>query len=781
MAGTPPIPPAVSKKYNLLCGENTFSSPASVNPNDARKLQSLIPSLSGALEREHPSTFFALTTLPGKIGFFHQFGRNNGAATTLFQFCATVSTLFRLSGNIWVPVTQVGNLSGFPTAVNIDNVMQLDDSGNGRVWIFDGTNWVRGGLPIPLHSPKFTAQAVPPSITVISISRSNNLVTAIIASNPGYSVGMGVTQTGTADPSFDGTFQLTNVNAFGTSVSWQQFDQPDGSSSGGTITAPGVTIVANRFYWTTFVDATPGRRQHESSSSHISTGTGAQSAKTFKVQQRFGTISTADGVNFVGSGTDFSQDDVGMVVYAGTNTVSFGIISAVTDASHLAVDPLALPYRSNVIPAGSTFVIAPIRATHWNVYASASETDRVGNLLASLTVTNTFLIDDSPMIGTNGSQFSSVNRPLLNDPPPASIMSEVHNNRIYRRVETNPNFFSRTGLEEIQAQQAGSPYECVPGADPNTVSPAIINEESFPDQSIAIRGFRSHGDALYIGSEKDIIPWYGRSNSDFSFSNDYAFKVGLAGQRAWVSTPFGLAFISFDFKVYLYPSQYSFNVDSTTALIELGRPKRDEFEKMDSTDFQNAHLIFYNWGRRNWLVASFKRRDGTYATWGFDFEVKGWFQFQRGYTAVYVFELVSGLKVLVGAGVDNKTYVIDDLTGTFPITGTFPVGYVRFLIDFGLPDTYFIIHEIGHERSRKDMPIDVTIWLDPLDPENPGAGIPWPVSETAIGGNYSSKNTDGSTCQRVLVEFAIAASSVNGKFNGFTVEAAQLPRDPSNP
>lgn len=769
------MPPTVTKRYNLICGENTYSSPSAVNPTDARKLQSLIPSLSGALEREHPSTLFAATTLPAQVGFFHQFGRNNGAVVTLHQFCATATTLFKLSGSVWVPVTVIGNLAGFPTASNTDNVMQLDDGV--KSWIFDGTNWIRTGFPIPLHAPKFTAISPPATVTIVSISRANNLVTATLSSIAGFFIGIGVNAGGVGDSSFNGTFQVTAVGP-GLTLSWEQFDQPAASSGGGNVSSNGVNIIANRFYWFTWVDATVGRRQHESSSSHISTGTGVQTGKVFAVQQRFGTVTTSDGINFTGTGTDFGQDDVGMVIYVGFG-LAIGVIKTVTDATHLVVDITLLPYTPGVVT--DSFTIAPLRATHWNVYASASETDKLGNLLATLPINVTLFIDDSPMIGTSGSLFSSVNRPLLNDPPPPSTMMEVHKNRIYRRVETNPNFFSRTGLEEIQAQQAGSPYECVPGADANTVSPAIINEESFPDQSIGIRGFRSHGDALYIGSEKDIIPWYGSSNSDFSFSNDYAFKVGLAGHRAWVSTPFGLAFISFDFKVYLYPSQYSFNVDSTTALIELGRPKRDEFERMDSTDFQNAHLIFYNWGRRNWLVASFKRRDGTYATWGFDFEVKGWFQFQRGYTAVYVFELVSGLKVLVGAGTDNKTYVIDDLTGTFPVTGNFPVGYARFLIDFGLPDTYFTIRDIGHERSRDDMPIDVTIWLDPLDPENPGTGISWPVSKTAIGGNYSSKNTDGSTCQRVLIEFAIAASPVNGRFNGFTVEATQLPADPSNP
>lgn len=64
-----------------------------------------------------------------------------------------------------------------------------------------------------------------------------------------------------------------------------------------------------------------------------------------------------------------------------------------------------------------------------------------------------------------------------------------------------------------------------------------------------------------------------------------------------------------------------------------------------------------------------------------------------------------------------------------------------------------------------------------MDPENPGVGIPIPMTKTKIGANrYSGRPnpSTGSTCQRVLVEFAVAASSQNGTFRGFTVEADEI-------
>src|SRR5690348_14961927 len=126
------MPDSSLKKYTLTGGENTYASPAATDSADARKLQSLIPSLAGSLERERPAIpFTADAAFPSRVAFFHQFKRNNGGVFTSYFFCATATTLYKLSGfpgGTWQPVTQVGTLGGFPVAVNIDNTMQLDDA-----------------------------------------------------------------------------------------------------------------------------------------------------------------------------------------------------------------------------------------------------------------------------------------------------------------------------------------------------------------------------------------------------------------------------------------------------------------------------------------------------------------------------------------------------------------------------------------------------------------------------------------------------------------------------
>src|SRR6266550_2618147 len=90
--------PVTAKKYVLTLGENTFAGPASTNITDARKLQSLIPSLSGALEREHQLIpFTADVAFPARIGFFWQYKRNALGVLRIYKFKTTATTLYQLS------------------------------------------------------------------------------------------------------------------------------------------------------------------------------------------------------------------------------------------------------------------------------------------------------------------------------------------------------------------------------------------------------------------------------------------------------------------------------------------------------------------------------------------------------------------------------------------------------------------------------------------------------------------------------------------------------------
>jgi hypothetical protein len=774
-----PAPNSIVKRYSLTGGQNIYSSPASVNENDARKLQSLIPSLAGYLERERPTVpFTADAPFASRIAFFHQFKRNNNGIIVTYQFCATATELYLLTGafptQIWQPVL---TLQGFPVAVNINNTMHISDGINS--WIYDGLGFNIDGLAIPFNPPHFAVIA-PVGLTIAASPtgavRVNGVVTITTTTPHGLFAGQVAVVAAVTDPTFDSIVTILTVPSPTTFTYKLVAPFPDSASGAGTVNATGVTILSNRYYWTTYSDQSL-THPHESSSSPISLGTGPQTNMQFQVFVMPGTLTVALGnAAVVGVGTNFDQRDIGKALWVPGGGRA-GIILSVQDAQHLTLA------AGSLYSAVGPYNIAPIRATHWNLYASSSEEDKVGNYLASIPINFFYYFDFSPMDGTVGSYFRNVQRPLLNDPPLPSPIMEVYQNRIWRVVPKFPNFFSYTGNEEILAEQAGTPSECVPGDDPNTVSPGQINETSYPDQSSTITSMKAHGAALFIGTELNVIPLYGESLADFQLSNSQAFAVGFAGRKLSVSTPFGLAFVSYDTKVYLYPSQYSFGVDSTTALVELGRPMRPEFENIDGSDYQNASLTFYNWGRRNWLVLNYRRTDLTFATWVFDFETKGWFQLQQGYTAVYVFEMTLGRRSLVAATTDNHIVVIDDRTGNYPIpvNTNYPVGYFHVLLDFGDPNASFIIHSVEYEKSDQNMEVDVTIWLDPINPENPGVGIPVIMSETTLGANTSlgRPNSDtGASCQRMLIEFAVAAGPIAGTLHGFTVEAEKMIVEP---
>jgi hypothetical protein len=715
--------PVEFTKYNLVTGENDFTSPGAPNPQDARKLQSLIPSISGEMGRERPvvvtATIGAGSSDP--VVAFWQFKRNSLGTLTIHYFIATKSALYHTTNAVSGPWTKDLTLSDVPVFWNIANVMHISDGTTS--WIFNGINYTIAGLPIPVNPPNITATA------------------------------------GAGTPALVLVYRLYRIT----------YDD-DGFGSG---------------------------EAHQSSSSPLSAQSGPINASgSVKVRQEPGTISRALSSNqIVGIGTAFNQRHVGMKI-GPLDSAGFATITAVADATHCTIDSAPSITNTNI-----EYNILPFRATGWNVYASSSETDSVCNFLATVDKSTTSYTDTSPMIGATGSLFSSVTTPLLNDPPNPTRVADVYQRRAFSRVEGFPNFFSYSGFEEILAEQAGSPYESVPGADPNTVSPAQVNETSMPDQSAHITCIKAHGDAVYFGTEINTIPFFGTSLETFQFSQVNAFSVGMAGRRAAISTPFGLIFLSYDKKLYMYPSQTAYFAtqyggEQTTALVELSRPKRKEFEQISGADFANVQTVFYNYGRRNWLVVTYKRQDATYATWVFDFETKGWFELQQGYTAIGVFEVSPGERVLFGATVSGTTLtlqVIDDLTNTFPVPAdaTYPLGIYRVYTDFQKPDSIFVVKGVQYEKSDPSMEIDVTVWLDPADPDNPGTGIVIPMTQRVIGAKSvpgpatksnrfsgTLKSDTGGTCQRVLVEFAVAAGPVNGVLRGVKIDADEI-EDPA--
>lgn len=550
-----------------------------------------------------------------------------------------------------------------------------------------------------------------------------------------------------------------------------------------TTVAGALTALIGRNYWYTNADETAGR-VHESSSSGINpVPSGAVTSKKIAVYQTAGLFTSATGSPTVT--ITASIDSPGPVVPRLTSNqagkylyINGTLIGTIASVSGLTITLVANALATKTVGRA---VICDVRATHWHIYASESDGSKVGQYLASVPVTQnlgTFpFYDQSPFISDAANTFLPIFRPVRNDPPPGSRISEVHKYRIFRTRKTRPNFFNFTANEEVLSGTNGDPTESVPGADVNTLSD-IINEVSFPDQSAEIRGLRHHGDALYIASEKQVYPLYGESIDDFALSQITAFNVGFAGRYASKSTPHGLDFMSYDRKNFLYPSAaVPVGQNATDLLVEIGRPLRKKFETIDPARLDEVVKEFYFNGRRNWAITGYPDTNGDWHTWVYDFSTGGWFELQRGFSALAVFETSAGVRVLVGGAPDGYVYVIDDLSGTYVSVSDLPESTWRTsLISFGDATHMRVFRYIELEFTTDELEndIQVTYWLDPDDVDDPGpGGVTITLTKIRGAHRYRGWPTGGATCQRMLIEVKAFSSQ-----NGGAIRGAKLTADP---
>jgi hypothetical protein len=315
----------------------------------------------------------------------------------------------------------------------------------------------------------------------------------------------------------------------------------------------------------------------------------------------------------------------------------------------------------------------------------------------------------------------------------------------------------------------------------------MVNVISYPDQSARLRGLVPHLDSLYMFSEKQTYPLYGSSVDDFAISQSVAFALGLAGRFAAKSTTNGLAFLSYDRRAFLYPtSLYSSYLAqggaAASALAEIGKPIRNVLNQIPASRLDEVVSEWYHFQQNDWWVLCFPTSTtaNTYQTWVYDFGGKGWFQLQRGFASVAVLEVSEGALVLIGGGSDGNTYVANDLTGTYSTAGTLPAStWQPALIDFGKPDTPHVFRRLELEFSSKALAqaTQITVWLDPLDVDNPTGGRALHLKPTLGANRYAAFLTDqgGAVCQRMLLQVFAPANTISGVIRGIKLVADPAP------
>ncbi|HEY6766647.1 MAG TPA: hypothetical protein VI386_17950 [Candidatus Sulfotelmatobacter sp.] len=557
---------------------------------------------------------------------------------------------------------------------------------------------------------------------------------------------------------------------------------PAASSNPGNINAS-----LGRYYWFTNGDQTSGVAT-ESSSSPIGVVSGPLVGATVDVYQQPGKFTSSTGSATVTGSS--STDNPGPTAPSLNSTMAGQVLhlngTLLGTIASVSGNNFVLTANAGASISNGRAVVSDSRCTHWNIYASESDGSKIGQYLVSVPVTKNLTsspqIDSSPFLDDVANTFLPVFRPVRNDAPPPSKLLTVHKVRQWRRVESSPNFFNFTANEEVTSGNNGDPAQCCPGADVNTVSD-MVNEVSFPDQSARLRGLVPHLDALFMFSEKQCYPLYGQSVDDFAISQVIAFALGLSGRFAAKSTPNGLAFISYDRKAFLYPSSlYSTYLAqggaATSALQEIGKPMRTKFQTIDPARLDEVVTEYYHFGIRDWFVVAFPQIGGTYVTYVYDFNNRGWFQLQQGFSALAVFEVAEGKLVLIGGGIDGKAYVIDDQTGTYATSGNLPQAIWRpALIDFGNTETAHVFQYLELEFSSAAMAQDltITVWLDPIDIDNPGVGRTLAL-RPALGANrYRAFLQGGAVCQRMLLEVSAKASTNAGAIRGIKLVANTAP------
>ncbi len=315
----------------------------------------------------------------------------------------------------------------------------------------------------------------------------------------------------------------------------------------------------------------------------------------------------------------------------------------------------------------------------------------------------------------------------------------------------------------------------------------MVNEVSYPDQSARLRGLVPHLDSLYFMSEKSTYPLYGQSVDDFAISQSVAFALGLAGRFAVKSTTNGLVFMSYDKRAFLYPSSlYSSYLAqggvAASALVEIGKPMRNVFKNIPSSRLDEIVSEWYHFGIRDWWVVSFPTSASSDVpqTWVYDFAGKGWFQLSRGFSSLAALEVSEGDLVLIGGGVDGKTWVVDDQTGTYSPSGNLPAStWQPALIDFGDSKIAHVFRrlELEFDSAALAQAAQITVWLDPSNVDAPGAGRAIHL-RPALGANrYAGFLTDqgGALCKRMLLQVYVPSNTISGVIRGIELIANPAP------
>lgn len=325
-----------------------------------------------------------------------------------------------------------------------------------------------------------------------------------------------------------------------------------------------------------------------------------------------------DGWNWVKAGLDaptlFDSTDTSLTGTGLTGTYSIAITS-VHIRSNNGVDQRVHESNRSALasetPANQSIrvsiaaVTLDTRGTHWSVYMSEISGSPNYRRVATLPITTT-----TYDIAAEPSATSPI-APERNDPRQPSRILTQWKNRGAARSETNPDQLWFLAFGEVDGLNNGAGEECMPGRlGLGTTLTTLANEWQIPDGGQPMQCAVYHGEVLVVFTDRNGFYIQGEGalldNTGLrDFLPQKAASFGAAGPAASLSTPFGLAVVSHEHKLWLLKQLGGEPID-------IGHDIQSRLDELTEQQLSDIEMVYWSGEGWDWLLIPLADRIGIF-------------------------------------------------------------------------------------------------------------------------------------------------------------------------
>ena len=312
-----------------------------------------------------------------------------------------------------------------------------------------------------------------------------------------------------------------------------------------------------------------------------------------------------DGWDWFVGGLTAPVAAIGTALVAGSLTGNYKIaVTAVHQVNGVRIhESSRSPITAFIAPATQNIRVTkpadlPARATHWSVYISELSNSDI--LRRSVTVDiNTATTDIAAEPAA-----TSPTLPIRNDPLQPTGVLEVWKNRLAMRSETNPDQLWFTAFGEVKGLLNGAPEESLPGRGSASVSD-IVNSWTLPDAGEPLIAALWYEEYLWAFSTRNTYVIRGEgalldARSLRDFFPTHIFSFGAAGPNCVCGTPYGLAFLTKERNLWLWPG--------TGEMLDIGKDIQSSFNNLTDAQLAAVQLFYWTGGGNTWLLVNLADR-----------------------------------------------------------------------------------------------------------------------------------------------------------------------------